>query len=130
MVATIPVSVEQEQAKSMSIKEQEEHQLVTSNKLELFWRVVCGTYEHQELSHYNIIKPWPYANERHKLLDDIKMPNHTKWQGPWGPEPLWIDKEDDIVRGPLGVVWATEARGQEIAKWLRDEMFNVAPGND
>lgn len=99
-------------------------------KEELTWRVVCATYEHQELNHYKIIKPWEYANSRHKIFDDLKMPNHTKWRGPWGPEALYIDKEDDFLRGPLGIVWATEARGEEIANHIRDIMFNVAPGND
>lgn len=100
------------------------------NKIELDWRVVCGRYEHDELTTYNIINPWPYSDPRHQILEDLKFPDHTKWQGPWGPEPLYYDKKDDLVRGQLGIVWCTEARAQEIAEWMRDQMFNIAPGND
>lgn len=112
-----------------------EHKLATQrNKwdtmFKLDWQLVCGRYEVEELSHYKVITPAEPKDPRHKLFLVMKHPDKIMYKGAWGPEILYYDKEDDFLRGQLGHVWATEKRGEEIAVWLRDQMFNVAPGND
>ena len=131
MAATILNGVVQVQAKATSTKDKEEHQLVISqNKILLDWHIVCGSYEHEELARYGVIKPWHYNDPRHQLFDHIDMPNQTKWQGDWGNEPLCYDRQLDLLRGQMGRVWSTSARAEEISTWIRDQMFNVAPGNE
>jgi hypothetical protein len=100
-----------------------------SNKQELGWCVVCGRYEHEELVERKVLKPWRSRDSRQQLFLIMKWPNHTLWRGAWGPEPLLYDKEDDYLRGQLGTVWATDKRAQEIAEWLRDQMFNSSSEN-
>lgn len=97
--------------------------------IELNWRIVCNGYEHQELVIAKIIKPWKYNDPRHKIFDSLKMPDHSKWQGLWGPEALYIDKTDNLTTGPLGIVWATSSRGHEISDYIRNLMFNVNSQN-
>lgn len=104
--------------------------VISQNKIMLDWHIVCGSYEYEELAHYSVIKPWPYKDQRHKLFDDINLPNQTKWQGDWGNEPMYYDTQDLLLRGPVGRVWATATRAEEISLWIRDQMFNIAPGND
>jgi hypothetical protein len=98
--------------------------------IKLNWQIVCGRYELEELETYKAVELVEFKNNRHQLFHVIKHPNHNTYKGGWGPELMLYDKQDDLLRGQLGVVWATEARGQEIASWIRDQMFNLAPGND
>lgn len=103
---------------------------MATQRIDLSWHVVCGRYEMEELERYQVVKQHEYSDPRHKLFDDLKWSHHTKWQGSWGPEPLYYDKVDDLVKGQLGIIYATDKRAEEIRKWIRDQMFNIAPGND
>ena len=84
-------------------------------------------YEHSELKMYDYITHRDRP-ERQTLFEDIRYSdfgNHTFYQGGWGPEPLiWSMNTEQ------GYVWCTEARQKEIQQWVRDTVFNCAPGND
>jgi hypothetical protein len=127
MAVVILIGVEQVQVKSMSIKAQVELLLVMSNKIELEWRPVMNWYEHSEIKMYDYIKIRE-RQSRQQLFEDIKYSHfgdHTFYQGGWGPESMiWSVNQEQ------GFVWCTEARQEEITQWVRDTIFNCAPGND
>lgn len=130
MAETIPLGVALAQARPISTKVKEELPLATQ-RIDLSWHVVGNQYEHEELVRYQAIKPHEYKDPRHKLFDDLKWHKHTRWRGGWGPEPMYYDSEYDLAReGRLCIVYATDKRAQEIRNWIRDQMFNLAPGND
>ena len=115
----------------MSTKAQVEHPLATSNKIDLSWHWVCNQYEHEELSRYHAITPHKYSDPRHQIFDELKWPSHTRWQGGWGPEPMYYDSAFDFNRQTrLCIVYATDRRAEEIRQWIQNQMFNIAPGND
>jgi len=121
----VPVQVEH-----ISTKDKEEHPLAIYN-VNLSWHVICNQYEMEELSRYQAVKPHEYADHRHQLFDDLKWPKHSRWQGGWGPEPMYYDSEYDIAReGRLCIVYATDKRAAEIRTWVQNQMFNIAPGNE
>jgi hypothetical protein len=125
MAAAIPASVEQVGARPtyIIIKVQE----LATQKIELEWRPVMGWYQHSELKMYDYITHRSRP-ERQTLFEDIKYSSfgdHTFYQGGWGAEPMvWSVNQEQ------GYVWCTAARHQEIAEWVRDTVFNCAPGND
>jgi hypothetical protein len=84
-------------------------------------------YQHSELKMYDYITVRDRPS-RQTLFEDIKYSDfgeHTFYQGGWGPEPMiWS------VNTEQGYVWSTEARHQEIEEWVRDTVFNCAPGNE
>jgi hypothetical protein len=108
-----------------------ELQLATPKRIvDLDWHIVCGRYEIDELQTYDMIKPWQPKDPRHSLFNTMKYPGQEFYQGEWGPEILYYDKEDNLTTGQLGKIHCTEARRQEIQQWFLDTMFNIAPGND
>lgn len=107
-----------------------EPQLATPKRIDLAWHIVCGRYEIDELKTYAMIKTWRPKDSRHDLFATMKYPDQEFYQGAWGPEILYYDKEDNLTTGQLGKVWCTDQRRQEIQQWFLDTMFNIAPGND
>jgi hypothetical protein len=98
--------------------------LVTSNKITLDWRPVLDWYEHSELAQYNEIIKWVPNNPRQDFFNQMRYFNEIVFQGGWGPELLhWRLPQE------RGYVWCTEARQQEIQKWIQDSVDYLAPGN-
>jgi hypothetical protein len=104
--------------------------LATPKKIELEWRVVCGRYELEELLAYDIVKPWLTKNHRHALFLQIKHFGQEFYQGGWGPEILYYDKEDNLTSGQLGKIYATKQRGDQIHHWFIDKMFEQFSKDD
>lgn len=102
-----------------------EPQLAISRRIDLEWHTVLNWYEHDELSRYDAITPYKYSDKRHEIFDELKWPKHERWQGGWGPEPMYYNKDTQI-----GIVHATDKRAEEIRLWIREQVFNLAPGND
>lgn len=93
----------------------------------LEWRPVLNWYEFSELKMYDYITE-KKRKTRLALFEDIKYSDfglHAFYQGGWGPEPLiWS------LNAEQGFVHCSEARQEEIQQWIRDTVFNCAPGND
>jgi len=93
----------------------------------LEWRPVLNWYEFSELKMYDYITE-KKRKTRQTLFEDIKYSDfgtHKFYQGGWGPEPLiWS------LNSEQGFVHCSEARQEEIQQWIRDTVFNCAPGND
>jgi hypothetical protein len=102
-----------------------EPQLATLRRIDLEWHTVLNWYEYDELSRYDAIKPYKYSDSRHKIFDELNQPNHTRYQGAWGPESLYYNHNSQI-----GIIHGTDKRAEEIRAWVREQMFNLAPGND
>jgi hypothetical protein len=121
------IGVEQVQARATSTRAQVEHLLVMSKRIELEWRPIMNWYEHSEIKMYDYIKVRE-RESRQTLFENIKYSDfgdHTFYQGGWGPEPMiWSVNQEQ------GYVWCTEARQEQIQQWVRDTVFNCAPGND
>jgi hypothetical protein len=126
-VAFTLIGVEQVRARATSTRAQAEHPLVMSKKIELEWRPIMNWYEHSEIKMYDYIKVRE-RESRQTLFEDIKYSDfgeHTFYQGGWGPEPMiWSTNQEQ------GYVWCSEARQEQIQQWVRDTVFNCAPGND
>jgi hypothetical protein len=132
MAATTPVGVVQvQQVEQLSMPHlltiPLEPQLATSRRIDLEWRPVMNWYEHSEIKMYDYITVRA-RSDRQTLFEDIKYSDfgeHTFYQGGWGPEPMiWSTSQEQ------GFVHCTEARQEEIQQWVRDTVFNCAPGND
>jgi hypothetical protein len=105
-----------------------EHPLVTPKQIvNLEWRPVLNWYECSELKMYDYITVRGRPR-RQQLFEAIKYSDfgeHTFYKGGWGPEPLiWSVNQEQ------GFVHCTEQRQEEIQQWIRDTVFNCAPGND
>ncbi len=98
-----------------------------SKRIELEWRPIMNWYEHSEIKMYDYIKVRE-RESRQTLFENIKYSDfgeHTFYQGGWGPEPMiWSTNQEQ------GYVWCSEARQEQIQQWVRDTVFNCAPGND
>lgn len=92
---------------------------------DLRWHIVCGRFELEELVENGVITSHNYTNNRQQLFLTMKYPTQNFYQGGWGPEILYYDKEDNWTTGQLGRVWATDARAEEISIWIRNKMFRV-----
>ena len=96
--------------------------------IDLDWRPIMNWYEHSELKMYDYITAWQPKNTRQRLFETIKYssePIFSRFKGGWGQEIMhWRLNEEQ------GFVWCTEARQEEIQQWVRDTVFNCAPGNE
>jgi hypothetical protein len=84
-------------------------------------------YEHNEIKMYDYIKIRK-RQQRQQLFEDIKYSDfgdYTFYQGGWGAEPMiWSINQE------RGFIWCTESRQEQIQQWVRDTVFNCAPGNE
>lgn len=91
-------------------------------EVKMSWQVVCGEYEYQDFLHTGKIHNFRWKDTRHEMFDRMKWPQHTIWQGPWGPEPLYWPKQDNPVMGRLGIIWCSDRRAEEIRANIQDQI--------
>lgn len=96
---------------------------MSNNKIELRDHLICGSAELEDYIRYNLIKPWQPRNPRHQLFHKIKYPRSDFYSGGWGPELLVVRTDPDVFYGPQAIIHATQARADEIRRWIVDNLF-------
>lgn len=90
--------------------------------VDLAWHIVCGRWEVDALVAQQDIQVFKPRDQRHSLFLTIKHPDHIIYKGPWGPELIYYDRQDNMTTGQLGRVWTSNTRAKEIESWLRDQI--------
>lgn len=88
-------------------------------KIDLAWHVVCGRWEVDALVAQQDITEYKSRDHRYNLFLKLKHSDKIIYKGPWGPELIYYDREDNMTTGQLGVVWATSQRARTIEEQIR-----------